>query len=222
MSLATEFEKLKELRTSGAITQEEYDAAKNRLLDSCVRLIEASHNPKKVPAYARWGFPPARVVRGVVQNIHLAPRSDARHCAFTLEINGLQVDLNAFCSIPIESGDRVTLAGYEREGRIIAIACDNESKGAQSDLRRVRIGYRLFLTAGQASWLAGVAAFVATVIFLILHKPVVTFDSAWWRYVPYLLASLGSAAICYFGLCLSFVGARAKEFHDALPWAAKS
>jgi|SRR5579864_307808 len=221
MSLATEFEKLKQMREAGAITPDEYEEAKGRLLDNCVRLIEASHD-RKLPAYARWGFPPARVVRGVVQNISLAPCTDNGQCSVSLEINGWRVEMNSSCSIPIDAGDHVTLAGYERDGRLWAIACHNESKGAHSDLSRVRKGYRFFLTAGQASWLAGLAAFVGTLIFLILHKPVLTFDSAWWRYVPYVLASLGAVAVCYFGLCLSFVGARAKEFHDALPWAAKT
>ncbi len=48
MSLANELQKLKSLRDSGGITQEEYEKSRNRLLEECVRRIETVHdlNPK--------------------------------------------------------------------------------------------------------------------------------------------------------------------------------
>ena len=48
MSLANELQKLKSLRDSGGITQDEYDKSRNRLLEECVRRIETVHdlNPK--------------------------------------------------------------------------------------------------------------------------------------------------------------------------------
>jgi Short C-terminal domain len=44
MSLATELQKLKNLRDSGAITREEYDTSRNQLLEQCVRQIESVHD----------------------------------------------------------------------------------------------------------------------------------------------------------------------------------
>ena len=48
MSLSNELQKLKSLRDSGGITQDEYDKSRNRLLEECVRRIETVHdlNPK--------------------------------------------------------------------------------------------------------------------------------------------------------------------------------
>jgi hypothetical protein len=48
MSLATELQKLKNLRDSDGITRGEYEASRNRLLEECVRKIESVHdrNPK--------------------------------------------------------------------------------------------------------------------------------------------------------------------------------
>jgi hypothetical protein len=57
MSLANELQKLKSLRDSGGITQDEYDKSRNRLLEECVRRIETVHdlNPKACV----MGQPPA-------------------------------------------------------------------------------------------------------------------------------------------------------------------
>ena len=48
MSLANELQKLKSLRDSGGITADEYEKSRNRILEDCVRHIEAVHdlNPK--------------------------------------------------------------------------------------------------------------------------------------------------------------------------------
>jgi len=48
MSLANELQKLKSLRDSGGITPDEYEKSRNRILEDCVRHIEAVHdlNPK--------------------------------------------------------------------------------------------------------------------------------------------------------------------------------
>ena len=67
MSLANELQKLKSLRDSGGITQEEYDKSRNRLLEECVRRIETVHdlNPKACvsgqPAAAQRGDGEPRV-----------------------------------------------------------------------------------------------------------------------------------------------------------------
>ena len=52
MSFANEFQKLKNLRDSGSITREEYEAYRNRLLEDCVRRIESVHDriPKPSPS----------------------------------------------------------------------------------------------------------------------------------------------------------------------------
>ena len=44
MSFANELQKLKNLRDSGAMTREEYEASRNRLLEECVRRIESVHD----------------------------------------------------------------------------------------------------------------------------------------------------------------------------------
>jgi len=67
MSLSNELQKLKGLRDSGGITQEEYDKSRNRLLEECVRRIETVHdlNPKACvsgkPAAAQRGDGEPRV-----------------------------------------------------------------------------------------------------------------------------------------------------------------
>jgi len=50
MSFANELQKLKNLRDSGAITREEYEASRNRLLEECVRRIESVHDRPARPS----------------------------------------------------------------------------------------------------------------------------------------------------------------------------
>jgi len=52
MSVAIELEKLKKLRDSGAMTPAEFEQSKTRLLDQCVRRIEAFYDGK-APALPR-------------------------------------------------------------------------------------------------------------------------------------------------------------------------
>jgi len=52
MSFANELQKLKNLRDSGAITREEYEASRNRLLEECVRRIESVHDRPARPSSA--------------------------------------------------------------------------------------------------------------------------------------------------------------------------
>jgi putative oligomerization/nucleic acid binding protein len=215
MSIAVELEKLKNLRASGAITPEEFEESKNRLLDSCVRRIEAAYDPK-TPTWPRWGLPPAKVARGVVQVIRFSPGKDNLPYAAFLNVDGQKVEISSASPICIDAGDRVMLGGYEREGRLMALAYTNESTGNCSDLSRLRKGYRLLLAIGTASALAGLAAIVVMVILPLLHKPLISFHLHSWRFVPYVLSGLGGAAVSYLGLGLSFLGARAKEFHDAM------
>jgi putative oligomerization/nucleic acid binding protein len=174
---------------------------------------------RKPPAGMPRGLPPVKVVSGVVQSVRLSLREDSDQYAAFVEIDGQQVEISASASVCVEAGDRVILSGYERDGRLLALAYHNESKGVSSNLDRVRRGYQIFLATGRASWFAGVAALVGTLILLIGHQPVRNFDSEFWRYVPYVLCGLGAAATSCLGLGLSVLGARAKEFYDALPWA---
>jgi hypothetical protein len=50
----------------------------------------------------------------------------------------------------------------------------------------------------------------------MLQTPVGTLPSGPWLYVRYALAGLAAVAVSYFGVSLSFLGARAKEFHNAM------
>jgi len=215
MSIAVELEKLKNLRASGGITPEEFEESKNRLLDSCVRRIEAAYDPS-APTWPRWGLPPAKVARGIVQVIRFSPGKDNLPYAAFLNVDGQKVEIGSSSPICIDAGDHVMLGGYEREGRLMALAYHNESNGTYSDLSRLRKGYQLLLAVGVASALVGLAAIVIMVILPILHRPLVAFHFHSWRFVPYLVSGLGGAAVSYLGLGLSFLGARAKEFHDAM------
>jgi len=222
MSFSVEFEKLRGRRDAGEITPEEFEEAKKRLLDDCVRRIESFHE-RKPPAPTRWGLPPFRVIRGVVQSIRISQGEGGEQFSASISVNGRPVEFESSAPILIDAGDRVTFGGYDREGPFLSLAYHNESKGAHSDLSRLRTGYRFLVTFGRASWAAGIAAILGTVILLVLHKPPLkAFHSELWRYVPYVLSGLAAAAVCYLGWCLTFLGARAKEFHDALPWAAMS
>src|SRR5579863_5830119 len=75
MSLANELTKLKSLRDSGGITPEEYEKSRNRLLEACVRQIEAVHdlNPKVCVSGQ-----PGETQRGDGEPRVKFPRTDAR------------------------------------------------------------------------------------------------------------------------------------------------
>jgi hypothetical protein len=75
MSLANELQKLKSLRDSGGITSDEYEKSRNRLLEDCVRHIEAVHdlNPK-----ACVSGQPDVTQRGDSQPRVKLPRTEAR------------------------------------------------------------------------------------------------------------------------------------------------
>jgi hypothetical protein len=202
-------------QASGAVTQEEAGQPNHGLPDDPVRLFEAFYD-RKPPVCARWGLPPVKVIRGLVQNIRLSSHEDDEQYTASLEVDGQRVDISSPSYICIDPGDRVTLAVYERNGRLMAFAYHNESKGVHPDLQRLRKGYWFLLAVGRVSLVAGLAAIVGTAIFLILHKPVRSFDSALWRYAPYALSGLAAAGVAYFGLGLSSLGEWAKEFHDAM------
>jgi len=219
MSFSIEFEKLRKQRDIGEITPEQFEAGKRRLLDDCVRRIESFHE-RKPPAPARWGLPPFRVIRGVVQGIRVTEEPGSEYSA-SIIVGSRQVEFASSTPILIDSGDRITVGGYDREGPFQALAYHNETKGADSDLSRLRAGYRVLMTFGRVSWATGIAVIAATVALVILRRPLWrTFDSAVMRYLPYALSGVLAVGACYLGWCLTFLGARAKEFHDALPWAA--
>jgi hypothetical protein len=133
-----------------------------------------------------------------------------------MEVDGQHVEIVCPTLVSIDAGDCLTLGGYERDGKLRALAYHNESNGAHSDLGRLRRGYRFFLTIGRVSWWAGLAAVAGTVCLLILRQQAGPLDSGFWGYAPYAASGLAAAIVTYVGYSLSFLGASAKEFHDAM------
>ena len=215
MSVAIELEKLKKLRDSGALTPAEFEQSKTRLLDQCVRRIEAFYDGKE-PALPRWGLPPAKVVRGAVQSIRFSQGEGKHPYSAFLNVDGRGAEIHSATPISIDAGDRVILGGYECDGRLLALAFHNESNGTYSNLNRLRRGYRLMLTVGALSLLVGLAVIAGVVILPMLQTPIRTLPSGPWLYLRYALAGLAAVAVSYFGVSLSFLGARAKEFHNAM------
>ena len=215
MSVAIELEKLKKLRDSGALTPAEFEQSKTRLLDQCVRRIEAFYDGKE-PALPRWGLPPAKVVRGAVQSIRFSQGEGKHPYSAFLNVDGRGAEIHSSTPISMDAGDRVILGGYECDGRLLALAFHNESNGTYSNLNRLRRGYRLMLTVGALSLLVGLAVIAGVVILPMLQTPIRTLPSGPWLYVRYALAGLAAVAVSYFGVSLSFLGARAKEFHNAM------
>jgi Short C-terminal domain len=215
MSVAIELEKLKKLRDSGALTPAEFEQSKTRLLDQCVRRIEAFYDGKE-PALPRWGLPPAKVVRGAVQSIRFSQGEGKHPYSAFLNVDGRGAEIHSSTPISMDAGDRVILGGYECDGRLLALAFHNESNGTYSNLNRLRRGYRLMLTVGALSLLVGLAVIAGVVILPMLQTPIRTLPSGPWLYLRYALAGLAAVAVSYFGVSLSFLGARAKEFHNAM------
>ena len=206
------------LQASRASEEETPAEAQKPPSDDC-RLFEAFYD-RKTPLFARWGLPPVKVVRGIVRNVVFSRRKGDEEYAASVEVDGRRVEIGAASSIGIDAGDQVALGGYERDGKLLALAYHNESKGAHSDLKRLRRGYRFLLTIGWVSLLAGLAAIAVTGVLLVVHRRAGELGSGLWGYVPYALSGLGAAAVSYFGLGLSFLGVRAKEFHDAMATSA--
>jgi hypothetical protein len=215
MSVAIELEKLKKLRDSGALTPAEFEQSKTRLLDQCVRRIEAFYDGKE-PALPRWGLPPAKVVRGAVQSIRFSQGEGKHPYSAFLNVDGRGAEIHSSTPISMDAGDRVILGGYECDGRLLALAFHNESNGTYSNLNRLRRGYRLMLTVGALSLLVGLAVIAGVVILPMLQTPIRTLPSGPWLYLRYALTGLAAVAVSYFGVSLSFLGARAKEFHNAM------
>jgi hypothetical protein len=215
MSVAIELEKLKKLRDSGALTPAEFEQSKTRLLDQCVRRIEAFYDGKE-PALPRWGLPPAKVVRGAVQSIRFSQGEGKHPYSAFLNVDGRGAEIHSSTPISMDAGDRVILGGYECDGRLLALAFHNESNGTYSNLNRLRRGYRLMLTVGALSLLVGLAVIAGVVILPMLQTPIRTLPSGPWLYLRYALTGLVAVAVSYFGVSLSFLGARAKEFHNAM------
>jgi len=215
MSVSIELEKLKKLRDAGAMTPEQFEQSKARLLDQCVRRIEAFYDGK-APALPRWGLPPAKVVRGAVQSIRFSQGEGKHPYSAFLNVDGRGAEIHSSTPISMDAGDCVILGGYECDGRLLALAFHNESNGTYSNLSRLRRGYRLMLTVGALSLLAGFAVIGGVVILPMLQKPIGTLSSGPWLYARYALAGLAAIAVSYFGVSLSFLGKRVKEFHDAM------
>jgi hypothetical protein len=215
MSVAIELEKLKKLRDSGAITPAEFEQSKTRMLDQCVRRIEAFYDGKE-PALPRWGLPPAKVVRGAVQSIRFSQGEGKHPYSAFLNVDGCGAEIHSATPISMDAGDRVILGGYECDGRLLALAFHNESNGTYSNLNRLRRGYRFMLAVGALSLLAGLAVIAGVVILPMFQTSTGTLPSGPWLYVRYAIAGLAAVAVSYFGVSLSFLGARAKEFHNAM------
>ena len=215
MSIAIELEKLKKLRDSGDLTAAQFEQAKNQLLDACVSKIESSYKAGPTRRVRLQLVPSVRVVRGVAQNVRVVPGKQAGQ-SVSLDVGGRPVDISSSASLEVDAGDRVTLAGYERNGRVLAVAYHNETTGAHSDLGRLRKGYRVLLAVGQIGLWAGLVAILATGLILVLHRQAGTFTAGLRAYAPYALALLAAAAVAHFGLGLSFLGKKTKEFHDAM------
>ena len=215
MSVAIELEKLKKLRDSGAITPGEFEQSKTRMLDQCVRRIEAFYDGKE-PALPRWGLPPAKVVRGAVRSIRFSQGEGKHPYGAFLNVDGCGAEIHSATPISMDAGDRVILGGYECDGRLLALAFHNESNGTHSNLNRLRRGYRFMLAVGALSLLAGLAVIAGAVILPMFQTTTGTLPSGPWLYVRYALAGLAAVAVSYFGVSLSFLGARAKEFHNAM------
>ena len=213
MSIAIELEKLKKLRDSGDLTAAQFEQAKNHLLDACVTKIESSYKAGPTRRVRLQLVPSVRVVRGVAQNVRVVPGKQAGQ-SVSLDVGGRPVDISA--SLEVDAGDRVTLAGYERNGRVLAVAYHNETTGAHSDLGRLRKGYRLLIAVGRIGLWAGLVAILATALILILHRQAGPFTAGLRAYAPYALAAVGAAVVTHFGLGLSFLGKKTKEFHDAM------
>jgi len=94
MSVAIELEKLKKLRDSGAITPGEFEQSKTRMLDQCVRRIEAFYDGKE-PALPRWGLPPAKVVRGAVRSIRFSQGEGKHPYGAFLNVDGCGAEIGS-------------------------------------------------------------------------------------------------------------------------------
>ena len=215
MSVSIELEKLKKLRDAGAMTPEQFEQSKARLLDQCVRRIEAFYDGK-APALPRWGLPPAKVVRGAVQSIRFSQGEGKHPYSAFLNVDGRGAEIHSSTPISMDAGDRVILGGYECDGRLLALAFHNESNGTYSNLNRLRRGYRFMLAVGALSLLAGLAVIASVVILPMFQTSTGALPSGPWLYVRYAIAGLAAVAVSYFGVSLSFLGARAKEFHNAM------
>jgi hypothetical protein len=244
MSIAVELEALKRQRETGALSPQAFEEAKNHLLEACIRRIEIVHEQKfspsvaaptavsesavsesvapqraaTPPASARWGLPPVRVVRGVAKNVSLSERRNGEQYVASIDIQdiyGQPVEISSSKLILIAPGDRVTLGGYERHGRLCALAYYNESNGTHSDLTELREGYRFLLRAGRAIVCVAFALIIGPALLSLLHKHLGATRPG-LPFVPYALTALGAAAVSYFGVGLSFLGSVAKDFHDAM------
>jgi len=216
MSLTAEFEKLRRLRETGAISQEEFDASKNRLLDQCVRRIEAFYDGSGAPPLPRWGLPPVKVVRGVIRSIRFSTGAGKEKYAAFINVDGESVEIKSASPIAMDLSDRVMFGGYEYGGRLLALAYHNESNGAYSDLNRLRKGCWLLLGIGALTILLALCLAAFVLIAPILQTPLPAFHSDPWRYMQYVLSAVATAAAGYFGMSLWVLGSRAKEFHDAM------
>jgi len=190
------------------------DELQERYLEDCLRRFETFYDQN--PTYReRWGLPRVKLVRGVVRNVTVSPREDTGDYTASLDIDGRQMEISSSSAVRIAVGDRVTLGGYERDGRLVMLGYRNESDGSHSDLSVLRTRYRVLLAIGRVSLFAGLIV-IAGMLMLLIHMPPAMSNFASWRFTPYVLSGLGAAAACYLGLTLSFLGSWAKDFHDAL------
>jgi len=196
------------------VNERHLEEVNERHLEDCVRRIETFYD--RNPTYReRWGLPRVQLVRGVVRNVRLSPREETGDYTASLDIDGRQMEISSSSAVRIAVGDRVTLGGYERDGRLLILGHRNESDGSHSDLSHLRTRYRVLLAIGRVSLFAGLIA-IAGMLMLLIHMPPAVSNFASWRFTPYVLFGLAAAAACYLGLTLSFLGSWARDFHDAM------
>ena len=185
----------------------------DQLLEDCVRRIETFYD--RNPTYReRWGLPRFKLVHGVVTNVCLLSPAETETYGASMDVGGRRIKISSSSALRIAEGDRITLGGYERDGKLVILGYRNESDGSHSDLSQLRTRYRLLLAAGRVTLFAGLIA-IAVTLMLFVHMPPAMSNFASWPYAPYVLSAL-AAATCYIGLTFSFLGSWAKEFHDAM------
>src|SRR5437870_1566125 len=151
------------------VNERHLEEVNERHLEDCVRRIETFYD--RNPTYReRWGLPRVQLVRGVVRNVRLSPREETGDYTASLDIDGRQMEISSSSAVRIAVGDRVTLGGYERDGRLLILGHRNESDGSHSDLSHLRTRYRVLLAIGRVSLFAGLIA-IAGMLMLLIHMP---------------------------------------------------
>jgi hypothetical protein len=177
MNLAEDLQRLKQLRDSGELTEEQYEAEKNRVLDACVHRIE-NWRPRRTPARIT-----PRVIRGTVRSLVLA---DLNKTA-TLWLDQQKVTIRELGHpISIADGDRVLVVGNPNKESFQAMFYVDESNGDNSvDESRKKV--RKMIVAGAAGMLGGLAVLI-TVAVAAIREPAFLSAGGFLRLALYLIS----------------------------------